>query len=377
MVKRTFWLKVIENLFRKRNIIWLHGVRRVGKTFLCRSIAGVKYFDCELPSVRREVEDAAFLDNYKNSLIALDEIHRLKNPSEILKIAADYYPKTKIIATGSSTFQSSRRFRDTLAGRKYDLWLTPMIHQDLIDFKISNLKSRFHRGGLPPFLLSKEYSEKDFSEWLDSFWAKDIQELFHLEKRYSFLKFIELLLGNSGGIFEATHYAQLCEVSRPTIMSYRTILELTTLITVIRPFARNKTREIVAAPKIYGFDTGFISFIKGWDTLRPDDYGYLWEHLVLNELKGGFQTKKIYYWRDKFGHEVDFVILKNPDSPTTIECKWRSEHFDPRNLQIFRKVYPRGKNFLIVQDCQKPYSLTFGKLKVEVIGLADLFNQIG
>jgi len=54
----------------------------------------------------------------------LDEIHRLPNPSEMLKIAADHYPRTRVIATGSSTMGASTKFRETLAGRTRDLWLT-------------------------------------------------------------------------------------------------------------------------------------------------------------------------------------------------------------------------------------------------------------
>ena len=56
----------------------------------------------------------------------LDEIHRLPNPSELLKIAADHYPDIRILSTGSSTLGASARFRDTLAGRKQEVWLTPM-----------------------------------------------------------------------------------------------------------------------------------------------------------------------------------------------------------------------------------------------------------
>ena len=42
-IKRTFWLKQIDKRWRQTNIIWLYGVRRVGKTFLCHSIPGTKY----------------------------------------------------------------------------------------------------------------------------------------------------------------------------------------------------------------------------------------------------------------------------------------------------------------------------------------------
>lgn len=49
----------------------------------------------------------------------LDEVHRLRNPSELLKIAADHYPTTRIIATGSSTLGATRKFRDSLTGLPY------------------------------------------------------------------------------------------------------------------------------------------------------------------------------------------------------------------------------------------------------------------
>jgi len=150
MVKRTYWIDLINKLWSKRNIIYLQGVRRVGKTFLCKALGNIKYFDCELPSVRNILEDSeGFLKTFKNKNIVIDEIHRLKNPSELLKIAADYYPETKIIATGSSTITTNKKFKDTLTGRKKDILLTPMNNQDLIDFQTLDLNKRFLYGGLP------------------------------------------------------------------------------------------------------------------------------------------------------------------------------------------------------------------------------------
>ena len=94
-----------------------------------------------------------FLDEHKGQRLVLDEIHRLRNPSELLKIAADHYPSIKIIATGSSTLGASSKFKDTLSGRKSEIWLTPMISSDLVDFGKTSLSHRFIRGGLPPFFL--------------------------------------------------------------------------------------------------------------------------------------------------------------------------------------------------------------------------------
>ena len=155
MVARRFWIEQVENSWKKRNILWLSGVRRA-------------------------LEDPeAFLESHKSKRLVLDEVHRLQNPSEILKIAADHYPSIRILATGSSSLGASVRFRDTLAGRKQELWLTPMISDDLGYFNAPSLEHRLVRGGLPPFFMAKSNAEKECQEWLDAYWAKDTLLFFY------------------------------------------------------------------------------------------------------------------------------------------------------------------------------------------------------
>jgi hypothetical protein len=377
MVNRRFWLQQLNSAWERRPVVWLAGVRRVGKTYLSQSLPDIEYFDCELPRVRRMLEDPqSFLAGLGSRIVVLDEIHRLSNPSELLKIAADHFPGLKVLATGSSTLGASAKFRDTLAGRKAELWLTPMILADLEDFQNTDLGHRFLLGGLPPFFLAGEIPERDFQEWLDSYWAKDIQELFRLERRHAFLKFVELLLLKSGGIFEASSFARPCEVSRTTISNYLNVLEATFLMHVVRPFSSHRPTEIVSAPKVYAFDTGFICYFRGWQQLRREDYGLLWEHMVLNEIQAHLQTRQIFYWRDKRGHEVDFILRKKPDEPLAIECKWSAGDFDPGNLGIFRKHYPLGENLVVVHDVDRPYAREYKGLKVKVVGLKDLVELL-
>lgn len=375
MKKRPFWEKLIEKSWEHRTVIWLSGVRRVGKTSLCKNLTNVEYYDCELPRIRQQlVEPELFLKSIAGRKIILDEIHRLANPSEILKIAADHFPQTKIIATGSSTLGVSSKFADTLTGRKTDLWLTPLLLAECKIFGSESIEHRFLNGGLPPFFMTKEFPEKDFQEWLDSYWAKDIQELFRVEKRYSFQKFVELLFAQSGSIFEATRFTSPCEVSRTTLANYLAILETTFVIHIIRPFNTNPANEIISAPKTYAFDTGFVSYAKGWNQLRQSDFGLLWEHCVLNELHGKMQTKKILYWRDKQGHEIDFVYIKdrNYDEPVAIECKWNSAKFDVANLKIFRKRYPKGENYVVSYDVEKSFERKYGDILVKFVNANKL-----
>jgi len=377
IIKRTFWIKKIEEAWQKRSVVWLSGVRRVGKTCLCLSLKDIDYFDCELPRVRRMLEDPeSFLAEVSEKRIILDEIHRLPNPSEVLKIAADHFPDMRILATGSSTLGTSAKFRDTLSGRKAEVWLTPMILTDLEDFGQAEIKHRLLRGGLPPFFLAEEYPERDFQEWLDAFWAKDIQELFRLGKRYSFLRFVELLLTQSGGIFEATRFSRPCEASRTTISNYLEVLQSAHVAHVIRPFSSYRPSEIVSAPKVYAFDTGFVCYYRGISDLRDDDLGLLWEHLVLNEIQAQFQLRQVHYWRDKRGHEVDFVLIFRGLAPVVVECKWSANNFDAKNVLAFSRRYPEAVFYVVSADVTRAYHRKYKGISVRFVGLHDLINDL-
>ena len=263
-----------------------------------------------------------------------------------------------------------------MAGRKRDLWLTPMILSDLRDFKKTDLRHRLLRGGLPPFFLARRPPERDFQEWIDAYWAKDIQELFRLERRSSFQKFAELLMAQSGGIFEAARFAAPCEVSRPTISSYLKVLEGTFVVHTVRPFSTHRPTEIVAAPKVYAFDTGFVCYHRGWHTLRSEDLGQLWEHLVLNEIQALSQRRDVLYWRDKRGHEVDFVWRERGGPPAAVECKWSGDDFEPRNLRAFRRQHPDGDNFVVAQDVNRSYTRTYGDLTARFVNLPALVKRL-
>ena len=211
MWKRSYWVGALAEAWKTRPLIWLSGVRRAGKTVLSQSLPSAAYFDCELPRVRERLADPeSFFASVGVRHVVLDEVHRLADPSEVLKIAADHFPKLRVLATGSSQLSASTRFRDRLTGRKWEIYLTPMVHRDLVDFGREGLDHRLLRGGLPPFFLAGAAPDRAFQEWMDSFWAKDIQELFRIERRASFLKFAELLLVQSGGMFEATSFAKPC-----------------------------------------------------------------------------------------------------------------------------------------------------------------------
>lgn len=116
-------------------------------------------------------------------------------------------------------------------------------------------------------------------------------------------------------------------MSRPTIANYVAVLEATFVVHVVRPWAAGGAAEIVTAPKVYGFDTGFVSYHRGWHTLRRDDYGLLWEH--------------------------------------------------PASLRAFRGRYPKGDNFVVAFDVERPFTKRFGSMTVRLVGLDGLISALG
>ena len=155
-------------------------------------------------------------------------------------------------------------------------------------------------------------------------------------------------------------------ISRPTVDSHLQALQITQAITLLRPFHSGGQKEITKMPRLYAFDTGFVSHARGWNPLRPDDCGFLWEHLVLEYLQAVLPDLPLHYWRDKSGCEVDFVIVRNRDQVDAIECKWDLSEFDPRGLKAFRTRYPNGNNFLVCPLSGPSYLKSAGSAEIKV-----------
>ena len=366
MIHRPFWLNKLEKAWDKRSLIWLSGVRRSGKTTLSKMVPDAEYLNCDLPSVRRQLENPEYM--YRNlgpgKTLILDEIHRIEDPSLVLKIGTDEFPGIKILATGSSTLAATRKFRDSLTGRKTQLHLPPVLWNECLnEFEITDLDRRLLHGGLPEFMLDESKVEDYFSEWIDSYYARDIQELFGVRNRTGFLKLMQLLFLQSGGQFEITSLARESSLSRPTVMAHIEALTAAHAIRLVQPFSDKRKKEIVKRSKTYAFDTGFVTHVNGWNEIRETDRGLLWEHLVLDMLSACYKT--VNYWLDKDKTEIDFVIKGKNNRIDVVECKINPNKYSPKALHRFRAHYPVGKNLCFSPHIKTPYKLRFGDLEVE------------
>lgn len=377
MIDRPFWRNRLYEAWQHASIAWLTGVRRVGKTVLAQSLPDAELVNCDLPSSAERLRDPeSFFQAARTPVVVLDEVHQLPDPSRLLKIAADSFPRLKVLATGSSTLAATQKFRDSLTGRKRSVELVPVLAEELSAFGVADMRERLRRGGLPSALLSAQSDPEFYAEWLDSYFARDVQELFRVGRRSEFLRLVELLLRQSGGLLELTTLAKHAGVSRPTIGTWLDALQITHVAHVLRPYAEGGRREILAQPKVYGFDTGFVCFARGWEELRPEDCGLLWEHLVLDTLLT-IPVRRLRFWRDKQQREVDFVIPRERDAVDVIECKWNLDALESRGLAAFRASYPKGRNYVVTPSAVEPFPLSMGAFSWAVTPIGHLRQAVG
>ncbi len=355
----------------------MSGVRRSGKTSIVQNLPQIEYFDCTQPAVRRDLSHPLeIFARISEGRVALDEINRLVDPTGLLKLLSEHFPGITTIATSSAPASLVLSEEEHIGLNMGEIWLTPMVLADLADFQRHDLQLRFVRGGLPPFFLADTFPEHDFQTWLDDYWLNSVQAAFRLERRASFEKFAEEVFISSGEIFEATKFTEQCGVSRTTITNYLSVLEKTYAAHILRPFHSRRSTEIIAAPRVYGFDTGFVAYHRGWNQLRRSDFGAMWKHFVLNELHASLQTRQFYFWKDKRGHQVDFVFARRIATPTAIDCAFSVSEYDPTGLQSFRRQYPQGENIVVCHDVTQPLTRSFREVTAKFIPLHQLVNEL-
>src|SRR5437762_2339319 len=100
-MKRTFWLDRIDRARARHNVVWLSGVRRVGKTTLAKGLTGARYFDCELPRVRIDLGACR-----RKALLRRTMHHHLHS---VLPPASSTYRKYVVVGFQSAPLRIWRR----------------------------------------------------------------------------------------------------------------------------------------------------------------------------------------------------------------------------------------------------------------------------
>ena len=320
--------QIESRLFDKKAII-IYGARQTGKTTLAKRIIEkygekAQYFDCELLSVRQNIEipEADRLRSYlgKYKIVVLDEMQKIPSAGIILKILVDHCPEIQVIATGSSSFELANKTSEPMTGRAVRFTLYPFSVAEMeqkfnrfeIDAKLENIM-RF--GSYPEVFLagSEERARERLNEVISNYLYKDILAFEGIKKSAiieNLLKLLALQLGNEVSYNEL---AQNLGISRLTTQKYIDILEQSFIIFTLKSFNRNLRKEISKSVKIYFYDLGARnSLIQNINMLSlRNDAGALWENLMIAErIKSNSHRQarpNRYFWRTYDRKEIDYI----------------------------------------------------------------------
>lgn len=373
LYKRDIFDK-IKPFLGDETVLVLLGARQVGKThvlyYLRRHLEKnhkkVVYFDLEFPALLATLNQGvdAFLLHLRNGgysegediFVLIDEIQYLENPSSFLKIIADHYKNIHLIVSGSSSFDITSKFTDSLAGRTMTFEIFPLSFREFLIFKeseyvninslspmgMSQVKMFYHEfircGGYPKIALESNEEKKVLYllQVIDTYVRKDIRDLAQVTDITKFNNMLKVLASQSGQILNVSALSRETTISQQTINKYLSILEETFIVKRVAPHSKSPSVEISKNPKIFFLDSGLQSVL--WlNTFQSTFLGSVFETNVFSELIKKYGRKAIHYWRTKTRQEIDFIVESKDVLP--IEVKTNFRQFNPRAMKSFTQKY--------------------------------------
>jgi len=318
----------------------IYGPRQVGKTTLARYLATqidpeYKYLNCDEPDValaltnKTSTELKYFIGSPK--VVVIDEGQRVENIGVTLKLLADNYPKLKVIATGSSSFELANAINEPLTGRAYYFTMWPLALSELSGDTVEQrrlLEALLIYGSYPVVAL---HEVTDITRYLgditSNYLYKDLLSHGVIRSETVLINLLKALALQSGGEVSLSELSRLVNVDISTIKRLIDLLEKAFIIHRLMPLSKNLRSGIRKMQKVYFTDLGVRNYLIG--NLNPTnlrhDSGALWENFCVNELRK--QTLPLaepindYFWRNYAGAEVDY-IQQRADKLYAYECKW-------------------------------------------------------
>ncbi len=316
----------LKQASRSFPVIILTGPRRSGKTTLLRKCFPTSaYYLLEDPDIidRVRSDPRSFLEDIRLPAI-LDEIQNVPELFNYIRTKVDYSEKRKCqwILTGSQEPALMKGVSESMAGRAAIFHLLPLSRSETE--KVSILK-----GGFPEVINRPIDSNIWFRSYIQTYLERDIRAISSIRDLTTFRRFLAIVASRIGQVLNRTEISTPLGVSVPTVSEWLGILETTHQIILVPPFFENFGKRLIKSPKLYFTDTGLAAYLLGIESERSlthsPFYGALFESFVASEIaKAQLNTGKrreLYYFRDRQGLEVDFLIPLGNKRLALIEAK--------------------------------------------------------
>lgn len=341
----------LQNQLKNKQIIAIYGLRRTGKTVLLRQLINSLLaqevarteilffsFDEEQPPVK-ELISAFERTGRTPRYVFLDEIQKLENWQNQLKFYYDNTP-LKFFISGSSSLFIKNKVRESLAGRIFDFYLSPLTFTEYLYFR--EKEELFQKQELFPQEIKMEFQlyckrqfietigqEEEFiSEYMKSILEKivhiDIPKVFPIAQEELLLRLLKIIASNPGMIVEYESLSQELGVDRNTLSNYFFYLEEAFLIRKVYHFSRNQLTSEKKLKRFYLNSTSFIVYLS-----PKTEESKIVENLV------AIETEAKFFWRTHSQDEVDFILEKE-DLIIPIEVKYKETPL-PKELKPLAK----------------------------------------
>jgi uncharacterized protein len=356
-------------------VICITGPRQSGKTTLAKfAFPKKKYFSLEDTDMLLLAcsDPRGFLDQLsgRDGLI-LDEAQYLPEIFKCIKAKVDNDPKPgRYIIIGSQQFSLVDKINESLAGRASFLNLLPFslaelasTHKASSPLNTENPWELMIKGLYPP-LYDRDLSPQDFyATYIASYVERDFRQLVNVKDLNTFKSFIKFCAARTGGVLNLSSLALDCGITHNTAKAWISVLSISGIIYLLRPYYKNFGKRLVKSPKLYFTDPGLACRLLGIKTaeqlfLSPLR-GSLFEGFIISELlKNRFnrgETPELWFWRDNNGMEID-CLIGGAEKPAALEIKSGKTFNDEMitGLKHWSKICAEGGDrFLVYAGLQK------------------------
>jgi predicted AAA+ superfamily ATPase len=315
-----------------------------------------------------ETDPRAFLKKYNNRVI-FDEVQRVPSLLSYIQGAVDQSQSLgQFVLTGSHQLLLREGISQSLAGRTSILNLLPLSISEMKKggFSFENHIDYIFNGFLPRIYDQGQRPKVAYSAYYQTYVERDVRQLIALKDAALFDKFMRLLAGRVGQLFNAQSLANDVGVDGKTIANWLSILEASFIIFKLPQYFENFGKRVIKSPKYYFTDTGLLCFLLGIESTeqveRDPLVGNLFENLIVMEvLKNRFNQglpSNIYFFRDAKGNEVDIIQPKGRQL-SGFEVKSSStwhNHFKKALLKFSDKNVPLAEMKVVYAGSPKTFS---------------------
>lgn len=321
MVIRDQYLSRIEHLYSIFPVVCIIGARQVGKTTLAhqyaeRSPKDVSYFDLEIPSDLERLKDPMLTLEKLHGLVVLDEIQRIPEVFQILRVLVDRPNNpARFLILGSASPDLLGQTSESLAGRITYLKLGGF---SLDEEGFENHERLWLRGGFPRSYLAHTDSDSDTwrQEFISTCLERDLPQLGISINSTTLRRFCMMLAHCHGQVWNASELARSFGAAHTTVRRYLDVLSSALVVVQLHPWHENISKRQVKSPKVYIADSGLLHALLGCVTMHDLEghpkVGASWEGFVLGEVVRRLNVREdeCYFWATQRGAELDLLIVR-------------------------------------------------------------------